>query len=105
MRGLEDCHPRLTHARVFYPFFCLSLNVKTIRSPEVYFNNQNSVHSLYHFHLNVGSSVVIKLQLFKHSSSPLRLKNTPSQLSRCIMYDLEEDGVTCQESRMSYSRF
>ena len=41
----------------------------------------------------MGSCVIIKLQLFKHSSSPLRLKEMQGQLSGCITFDLEEDGV------------
>lgn len=99
-RDLEDCNPRLAHAHMFYPFVCLSLNVETIRSWEIYFNNQNSVLSLYHCHLNVGSCVVIKLQLFKHSSSPLRLKEMQGQRSGCIISHLEEDSVKCQDNRM-----
>ena len=55
---------------------------------------------MYHCHLNVGSCVVIKLQLFKHSSSPLRLKEVQSQRSGCITFDLEEDGVKCHDRRM-----
>lgn len=55
---------------------------------------------MYHCHLNVGSCVVIKLQLFKHSSSPLRLKEMQGQRSGCIMFDLEEDGIKCQDRRM-----
>ena len=55
---------------------------------------------MYHCHLNMGSCVVIKLQLFKHSSSPLRLKEVQSQRSGCITFDLEEDGVMCQDRRM-----